>query len=112
MRTALDPSRPLATLRGLPAPARYLLAFALMPAIAAAGLPALGTFGIYWGVCPVDIFSAGTRLLGFWLLLLAVVALPSRTLRVDSTHLMLGVSAILVVWLIYTRVVPLVAAVQ
>ena len=82
---------------------RYLLAFALMPAIAVAGLPLLGFFGIYWGVCPTSAISAATRLIGFWALLLAVVALPSWLLKVNSTHLMLAVSVVLAGWVVLTR---------
>jgi hypothetical protein len=100
--------RPLAWLHGLPASARYLMAFALMPAVAAVGLPVLAGFGIYWNVCPIDPTFAAIRLGGFWALLLAVVAVPSRLLRVDSTHLMLAVSAVLVAWLAFTRLGPLV----
>jgi hypothetical protein len=108
MLTALQSLRPLALLHGLPGPARYLLAFALMPAIAAVGLPVLGSFGIYWNVCPIDPTFAAIRLAGFWALLLAIIALPSNLLRVDSTPLMVAVSALLVGWLAYTRLGPLI----
>jgi hypothetical protein len=101
--TDFRPLLPLALLRGLPASARYLLAFALMPATVAAGLPVLGSFGIYWNVCPIDPAFAAFRLAGFWALLLAVVAIPSRLLRVDSTYLMFAVAGGLLAWLAYTR---------